>query len=127
MHKDNGVDKVEIASEKMRQFIIELAKLEATPKRFLNDMFTFWMQFIKDPKSIPPEFFKISEVKEAMDALQYMSADSELRAELSARIHELNDIRAGQTVKFKEGIAKGREEGEKLAKIEAAKKCYQTV
>ena len=86
MYKDNGVDPIEIASEKMRQFIIELTKLEATPKRFLNDMFTVWMQFIRDPNSIPPEFLNIPEVKEAMDELTHMSADPETRAEYDAKI-----------------------------------------
>lgn len=121
MYKDNGVDPIEIASEKMRQFIIELTKLEVMPKRFLNDMFTVWMQFIKDPKSIPPEFLKIAEVKEAMDELTYMSADPETRAEYDARIREMNRIYASQTVKYKEGLAKGREEGERRKAIETAR------
>ena len=125
MYKENGVDPIEIASEKMRQFIIELTKLEATPKRFLNDMFTVWMQFIRDPNSIPPEFLNIPEVKEAMDELTHMSADPETRAEYDARVREMNRIYAGQTVKYKEGL----EEGEKIgaqkerAKAEAEKKA----
>lgn len=122
MYKDNGVDCVEIASEKMRQFIIELAKLEATPKKFLNDMFTIWMKFIRDPSSIPEEFLSISEVKEAMDELTYMSADPETRKEYNARIKQLNDIRAGQSVKYKEGLEKGKEEGAHNKAIETAKK-----
>ena len=144
MYKDNGVDPIEIASEKMRQFIIELTKLEATPKRFLNDMFTVWMQFIRDPNSIPPEFLNIPEVKEAMDELTHMSADPETRAEYDARVREMNRIYAGQTVKYKEGLeegekigiekgkAEGLEEGRaeerakaKAEKIESAKKMLQ--
>ena len=112
MYKDNGVDPIEIASEKMRQFIIELTKLEATPKSFLNDMFTVWMQFIRDPNSIPPEFLSIPEIKEAMDELTHMSADPETRAEYDARVREMNRIYAGQTVKYKEGLEKGEKIGE---------------
>ena len=132
MYKDNGVDPIEIASEKMRQFIIELTKLEATPKSFLNDMFTVWMQFIRDPNSIPPEFLNISEVKEAMDELTQMSADPETRAAYDARVREMNRIYAGQNLRYKEGIEKGRAEGEQIgeargraeerAKAEAEKK-----
>ena len=133
MYKDNGVDPIEIASEKMRQFIIELTKLEATPKRFLNDMFTVWMQFIRDPNSIPPEFLNIPEVKEAMDELTHMSADPETRAEYDARVREMNRIYAGQTVKYKEGLEEGEKIGiekgkaeerakAKAEKIESAKK-----
>ena len=117
MYKDNGVDPIEIASEKMRQFIIELTKLEATPKRFVNDMFEVWIRFIRDPETIPEEFLNIPEVREAMDRLTYMSADPEIRAEYKARIREMNRIRAGQTtVKYKEGLVKGKAEG----KIEVA-------
>ena len=58
-----------------KQFIIELAKLEVTPKKFLNDMFAIWMRFIKDPESIPEEFLRVPEVKEAMDTLTVMSSD----------------------------------------------------
>ena len=110
MYKDNGIDPIEIASEKMRHFIIELTKLEATPKSFLNDMFTIWMTFIKDPETIPPEFLEIPEVKEAMDELTYMSSDPETRAVYDARVRELNDIYSGQTTRYKEGL----EEGEKI-------------
>ena len=84
------------------------------------------MQFIKDPNSIPPEFFAIDEVKEAMDELQYMSADPQTRAEYDARVKQLNDIRAAQSVKYNEGLAEGEkigiEKGEKIAKVESAKR-----
>ena len=121
MYKDNGVDPIEIASEKMRQFIIELTKLEATPKRFVNDMFEVWIRFIRDPETIPPEFLNIPEVKEAMDRLTYMSSDPEIRAEYKARIREMNRIRAGQTVKYKEGLEKGRREEREKAYAEKVK------
>ena len=127
MYKDNGVDPIEVASEKMRQFIIELSKLEMTPKRFLNDMFSVWRMFIKDPNSIPPEFLSIPEVKEAMDELTLMSADPETRAMYKARLQELNDIRAGMSVKYEEGRADERAKAEKekeelKAKTEAEKR-----
>ena len=114
MYKDNGLDPIEIASEKMRQFIIELTKLEATPKRFLNDMFTVWMKFIRDPESIPPEFLEISEVKEAMDELTLMSMDKQTRAEYDARVREMNRIYASKKTGFKKGREKGIAEGEKI-------------
>ena len=129
MYKDNGVDPIEIASEKMRQFIIEITKLEATPKRFLNDMFSVWIKFIRDPKSIPEEFLNIPEVKEALETLTVMSSDPVTRAEYNARVKELNDFYAGQSVKYEEGLEKGKEEGraegERLAKIESAKRFLE--
>ena len=88
---------------------------------------------IKDPNSIPPEFLAIDEVKEAMDELQYMSADPQTRAEYDARVKQLNDMRAAQSVKYNEGLEKGLEEGEKIgiekgeknAKVESAKKMLR--
>ena len=62
------------------------------------------MMFIRDPNSIPPEFLKIDEVKEAMDELTVMSSDPITRAEYLARQRELNDIRSGMSVKYEEGI-----------------------
>ncbi len=129
MYKANGVDPIEIASEKMRQFIIELPKLEATPKRFVNKMFEAWIKFIRDPENIPPKLLEIPEVKEAMDALTYMSADPDVRAAYQARIREMNRIRASQAIKYKEGLAEGERLGAKkerekakAEKIESAKK-----
>ena len=111
MYKANDLEPVEIASEKMRKFIIELTKLEMIPKSYVSDMFSIWMQFIKDPESIPPEFLKIPEVKEAMDELQYVSQDKALRAEYEARLKEISDFNAG--------IANARrEEQEKAEKRE---------
>lgn len=124
MYKNNGIDPVEIASEKMRKFIIELTKLENTPKRFCNDMFTVWMQLINDPNNVPEEFLRIPEVKEAMDELSVMSMDKATRAEYEARVKEINDFHAGNTTSFnkgrEEGLAEGREEGAHKKAIETA-------
>lgn len=113
MYKDNGIDGVEIASEKLRHFVIELTKLETTPKRFLNDMFTVWTRFIKDSSSVPPEFLNIPEVKEAMDELTVMSIDQQTRNEYNARLKELNDLQAIKTAADK--VVKAAEE--KVAKM----------
>lgn len=121
MYKDNGIDPVEIASEKMRKFIIELTKLENVPKRFCNDMFTVWMRLINDPNNIPEEFLKIPEVKEAMDELSVLSMDKATRAEYEARIKELNDFYAGKTTSYKEGMEKGAHE----KAIETAKRLLK--
>ena len=75
-----------------------------------------------------------------MDELTHISADPETRAEYDARVREMNRIYAGQTVKYKEGLEKGREEGKaegleegraeerakaKAEKIESARKMLQ--
>ncbi len=57
-YQKSSVDPSEVASNKTRHFIIELAKLEATPKRSINKMLAIWMQFIRNPNMIPPEFLE---------------------------------------------------------------------
>lgn len=97
MFKANDLEPIEVASEKMRKFIIELTKIELVPKSYVSDMFSIWMQFIKDPESIPPEFLKIPEIDEAMKELQFVSQDKKMRAEYEARLKEINDFNAGVT------------------------------
>ena len=54
-----------------------------------------------------------------MDELTQMSADPETRAAYDARVREMNRIYAGQNLRYKEGIEKGR--AEERAKAEAEK------
>ena len=76
MYKENGIDPIEIASEKMRQFIIELRKLDQTPSKILNQEFKSWMKFILSPDKIDAEALKIPELKEAQEELMKMSASA---------------------------------------------------
>ena len=54
-----------------------------------------------------------------------MNSAHQTRAEYDARVKQLNDMRAAQSVKYNEGLAEGEkigiEKGEKNAKIETAK------
>lgn len=102
-YKNNRLDPAKIASEKMRKFIIELIRLENTPKSFCNDMFAVWMKFAHNPDDVPEEFWKMPEVKEAMDKLNAMSIDKAARAEYETRIKELNDFHAGNTTSYEKG------------------------
>ncbi len=56
-----------------------------------------------------------------MDALTYMSANPDVRAAYQARVREMNCIRAGQAIRYKEGLA----EGEKRERIRAEKREKQ--
>ena len=72
-----------------------------------------------------------------MNKLMYMNSAHQTRAEYDARVKQLNDMRAAQSVKYNEGLAEGEkigiekgkaegekigiEKGEKNAKIETAK------
>ena len=122
MYKANDLEPVEIASEKMRKFIIELTKIEMIPKSYVSDMFAIWMQFIKDPESIPPEFLKIPEVREAMEELQFVSQDKKLRAEYEARLKEISDFNAGIANARKEEREKAEKEKKQLVEKAKAEK-----
>ena len=53
----------------MRQFIIELRKLDQTPSKILNQEFKSWMKFILSPDKIDAEVLKIPELKEAQEGI----------------------------------------------------------
>jgi predicted transposase/invertase (TIGR01784 family) len=77
MFKANPFDDIEIASEKTRLFIIELPKID-NKKASLDDLFSVWMFFLKNPELIPEEFVeKVPEVHEALEELKVLSADDE--------------------------------------------------
>ncbi len=58
-----------------------------------------------------------------MDALTYMSANPDVRAAYQARIREMNRIRAGQAIKYKEGLV----EGEKRERVRAERREKQLI
>ncbi|ESU40166.1 Chromosome segregation ATPase [Giardia duodenalis] len=107
MYKANGIDQIEIASEKMRQFIIELTKLGNTSNFCYNKAFTAWMTFIKDPSSISGELLEVEGVQTAMKELTYLSENKETRAIYDARRIALLDLNSA----IEHGIEKGKAEG----------------
>ncbi|ESU40762.1 Chromosome segregation ATPase [Giardia duodenalis] len=113
MYKANGIDQIEIASEKMRQFIIELTKLGNTSNFCYNKAFTAWMTFIKDPSSISGELLEVEGVQTAMEELTYLSKNKETRAIYDARRIALLDLNSA----IEHGIEKGKAEGEKNARM----------
>ena len=104
MYKANG-----IASEKTRQFIIELTKLGNTSNFCYNKAFTAWMTFIKDPSSISGELLEVEGVQTAMEELAYLSKNKETRAIYDASRIALLD--------FNSAVEHSREKGRD--------KCYQ--
>jgi predicted transposase/invertase (TIGR01784 family) len=105
--KDNPLDGIEIASEKTRIFIIELPKIDNT-KASLDDLFSVWMFFLKNPELIPEEFVKkVPEVQEALEELKVLSADEAFRAEYNAHIKAQNDMRSREANAEARGKAEG--------------------
>jgi predicted transposase/invertase (TIGR01784 family) len=111
MFKPNPLDGIETASEKTRIFIIELPKVDLKHAS-INDMFSVWMYFLKNPEMIPSEFLKkIPEVHEALEELKILSMDEEFRARYNVHIKEQNDRRSREANAKAEGIAIGEEKG----------------
>ncbi|MDR2399628.1 MAG: Rpn family recombination-promoting nuclease/putative transposase, partial [Endomicrobium sp.] len=118
MFKANPYDEIAIASEKTRIFIIELPKIDVK-KATLNDMFSVWMYFLKNPELIPEEFVKrVPEVEEALEELKVLSLNDEFRANYNAHIKAQNDQRSREANAKEEGIAKGIAIGKKEGKKE---------
>jgi predicted transposase/invertase (TIGR01784 family) len=117
MFKSNPFDDVEIASEKIRTFIIELPKIDLK-EASVNDVFSVWMYFLKNPELIPGEFLeKVPEVNEALEELKVMSADKDVRREY-ANYRRAQDDRINRETNVKaagkaEGLAEGKAEGKK--------------
>ncbi|MDR0630967.1 MAG: Rpn family recombination-promoting nuclease/putative transposase [Holosporales bacterium] len=101
------LDDPEVSCEKSRIFIIELPKVDLK-KASLNDMFSIWMFFLKNPELIPDEFVqKVPEVHKALEELKVMSMSKEFRAEYRAHIKAENDRRSRETNAKARGIAQG--------------------
>ncbi|MDR2464491.1 MAG: PD-(D/E)XK nuclease family transposase, partial [Holosporales bacterium] len=79
------------------------------------DLLTAWLSFLKNPVFMDDAFLEIKEVKAAMEALKYISADDEVRAIADLRQKTINDYNSEMTVAreegLEEGIAIGKEEG----------------
>ncbi|MDR2463992.1 MAG: hypothetical protein LBD36_00005, partial [Holosporales bacterium] len=86
------------------------------------DLLTAWLSFLKNPVFMDDAFLEIKEVKAAMEALKYISADDEVRAIADLRQKTINDFNSEMTVAreegLEEGIAIGKEEGIAIGKAE---------
>jgi predicted transposase/invertase (TIGR01784 family) len=107
-------DPYQIMTDSARIFFIELPKFN--PKKAdAHDLLTGWLSFLKDPIFMDKSFLKIDEVNQAMNTLEYISADPETRAIADLRQKTINDHNSEITVAKEEGreegIAIGEERG----------------
>jgi predicted transposase/invertase (TIGR01784 family) len=123
--KANSLDGQAVSSEKSRIFIIELPKFNLK-EASLNDMFSVWMFFLKNPELIPDEFVqKVPEVHEALEELKVMSLDEKFRAAYRAHVKAENDRRSREANARIEGEEKGRAEGRAEEKKKTALKLLE--
>lgn len=102
-------DSHEIMTDSLRIFFIELQKFN--PKKAdMHDLLTAWLAFLKNPALMDQAFLKIKEIASAMNKLQYISSDREVRELADLRQRTINDRNSELTVKKEEGRIEGREE-----------------
>ena len=100
---------------------IEIPKLEDYSDE--KDMLVAWTEFLKNPESEKVRALELSveEIREAKDELIRMSNNPEERALYDMRAKILKDKISELNAAMKEGIEKGREEGERNKAIEIAR------
>ncbi|MDR1208485.1 MAG: Rpn family recombination-promoting nuclease/putative transposase [Holosporales bacterium] len=98
-----------IMADTMRIIFVEREKFNAKDAD-AQDLLTAWLSFLKDPLLLDEVFFKIKEVKDAMDRLKYISSDKEVRANADLRLRTLNDRNSEITVATEKGITIGKKE-----------------
>ena len=98
-------------------YIIEIPKAKKILEKDANNKLAQWMLFLNDPneKEVSKIMNENKEIEEAMNELEEMSKDEELRrlAELREKAirDEKNGLRHAREEGLKEGIEKGIEEG----------------
>lgn len=114
-------------TDKFELFIIEIPKARRMMKSNQNDKLTQWMLFLDNPnnKEVLEIMNKNEEIKEAIDELEEISKDKELRliAELKEKAirDERNMMEHAIEDGLKQGIEQGIEQGTKQAEIKMAK------
>jgi predicted transposase/invertase (TIGR01784 family) len=125
-------DPYQIMTDSARIFFIELPKFD--PKNAdKRDLLNGWLSFLKNPCFMDASFLKIKEINDAMETLKYISADPETRAIADLRQKTINDRNSEMTVAVEkakaegkeEGIAIGEERGEKIGKMETARRMLK--
>jgi predicted transposase/invertase (TIGR01784 family) len=102
----NFPDPYQIMTDSARIVFIELPKFN--PKDAdAKDLLTGWLSFLKDPVLMDRVFLQDKAVNEAMETLQYISADDDVRAIADLMRRTANDRNSEMTVAREEGRAEG--------------------
>lgn len=106
-YQPNQFNNFELASKKIRIFLIELPKFQ--PKTIdKKNMLEVWLKFLNNP--LDKQIQDIDEVHEALDALRYVSADEDVQAIYNLRRETEFGYVSEMTVKTEQA----RKEGEKI-------------
>ena len=114
-----GCDPYQIVTDKARMFFIELPKFNPKDPE-MSDLLKAWLSFLRDPTFMDTSFLRVQEVQQAMETLQYISADDEMRALADLRQKTINDKNSELAIAKEEGIAEGEAIGMEKGKRETA-------
>jgi predicted transposase/invertase (TIGR01784 family) len=118
--QENDKDPYQILTDKARIIFIELQRFN--PKNAdMKDLLTGWLSFLKDPVYIDKSFLEVTEVRNAMDTLKYISTDDEVRSIADLRQRTINDKNSELSVAKNEGIEIGEKRGIRKGKKEGKK------
>ena len=108
-------------------YIIEIPKAKRMLEKDANNKLAQWMMFLNNPNE--NEVSKImnenEEIKEAMNELEEMSKDEELRRVAELREKAIRDEANIREHAREEGIIEGKMEGRKENQLEVAKKMKE--
>jgi predicted transposase/invertase (TIGR01784 family) len=122
----NHPDPYQVLTASARIIFIELPKFN--PKDAdAADLLTAWLSFLKNPVFMDDAFLEIKEVKAAMEALKYISADDDVRAIADLRQKTINDYNSEMTVAREEGLEEGIAIGEAKGKEEGLKEAARSM
>ncbi len=104
--QENDKDPYQVMTDQARIIFLELNKFK--PKTDCQqDMLNAWVSFLKDPIYLDDATLEISEIKDAMETLKYISSDDETRAIADLRKKTINDHNSELTVAREEGLEEG--------------------
>lgn len=112
-----------ILTDKLEIVILEIPKAKRILEKNENDEIAQWLMFLDNPNSV--EVSKImgenKEIKEAVEELEEMSLDEELRRVAELKLKYIRDEESTISYYKKEGLAEGRAEGLELGIQEGRK------
>ena len=110
-------------TDKFELFIIEIPKARRMMKSNQNDKLTQWMLFLDNPnnKEVLEIMNKNEEIKEAMEELEEISKDKELRLIAELKEKAIRDERNMMEHAIEDGLKQGIEQGTKQAEIKIAR------
>lgn len=112
-----------ILTDKLEIVILELPKAKIVLEKDKNNEIAQWLMFLDNPNSMEVSkiMSKNKEIKEAVEELEEMSQDEELRRVAELKLKYIRDEKSTISYYKKEGLELGRAEGLEIGRKEGRK------